>query len=229
MFTKLNGPTATLLVGICASCAGVSSTYLQNKNKKELQTQNFEEQRQLQIQNFEDQKKLQFQNHTQILEEINYEHNLELERMKSTYNNYYNNSFESNSNSTGLVTQMLNDLKDSNKLTDLSNNVDSISFNINSVLDSTVYPTDPQNLILISYFLFNLTILWCIIGLTLNYYIKLYGDQYLDHVPKWLLPLMKIYLKYTLFNSNILLMILLISVFTSMLLSIALYLIQFLN
>jgi hypothetical protein len=63
--------------------------------------------------------------------------------MKSTYNNYYNNSFESNSNSTGLVTQMLNDLKDSNKLTDLSNNVDSISFNINSVLDSTVYPTDP--------------------------------------------------------------------------------------
>jgi hypothetical protein len=40
---------------------------------------------------------------------------------------------------------------------------------------------------------------------------------------------MKIYLKYTLFNSNILLMILLISVFTSMLLSIALYLIQFLN
>jgi hypothetical protein len=126
---------------------------------------------------------------------------------------------------TGLVTQMLNDTNSLDEFINSSKLVDSTLFKINSIFEKTLFSTDPLNLIALSYFLFNVAILWCVIGLTVNYYIKLYGDQYLDNTLKWLLPFVKTYLKLTLFSSKYLLVILIISIFSSMLLSIIFYLI----
>jgi hypothetical protein len=120
---------------------------------------------------------------------------------------------------------MLNDTNSLNEFRNSSKLVDSTLFEINSIFEKTLFSTDPLNLIALSYFLFNVAILWYVIGLTVNYYIKLYGDQYLDNTPKWLLPFVKTYLKFTLFSSKYLLVILIISIFLSMLLSIILYLI----
>jgi hypothetical protein len=214
MLKKITGPVATVVTGIFTGTAGMYASYKTNEKNKEMQDQTLEYQ-----------KEMQDQTHKNRLEEIAFQHELEMKKMKSTYNTHYSNQVESNENTVGPVTQMLQDSNSSKKFTELSNIVDSTSYNISSISEKTLFPTDPLNLIALSYFLFNVAILWCVIGLTINYYIKLYGDQYLDNIPKWLLPFVKVYLKYTLFNSKLLLIILLISIFSSMLLSIALYLI----
>ena len=51
--------------------------------------------------------------------------------------------------------------------------------------------------------MFNVTILIYTLGLITNNYIKLYGDQYREKVPKYFLPVMEKYLKLGQYsNSN---------------------------
>jgi hypothetical protein len=49
-------------------------------------------------------------------------------------------------------------------------------------------------LVCLTLFLYNIAILICVIGLIVNYHVKLYGDQYMDKLPKWSLPIVKYYL-----------------------------------
>jgi hypothetical protein len=50
-------------------------------------------------------------------------------------------------------------------------------------------------LVCITLLLYNVAIFICIIGLIVNHYTKLYGEQYKDKLPKWSLPIVRYYLK----------------------------------
>ena len=48
-------------------------------------------------------------------------------------------------------------------------------------------------------------------GLIFNHYIKLYGDKYPEKIPKFILPLMKFYLKLAVYSNSYYITLILIS------------------
>lgn len=48
-------------------------------------------------------------------------------------------------------------------------------------------------------------------GLIFNYYIKLYGNKYPEKIPKYILPLMKFYLKFSVYSNSYYITLILIS------------------
>jgi hypothetical protein len=59
-----------------------------------------------------------------------------------------------------------------------------------------------------------------VMGLIINYYIKLYGEQFIDKAPKLILPLVKYYLKFTQYNNYYYIIIIVISQLFILLISI---------
>jgi hypothetical protein len=74
-----------------------------------------------------------------------------------------------------------------------SNSVNVQEFNISSVLEHLPLPVTANQHFAFSFFMFNMTVFICLTGLILNHYSKLYGDQYLEKLPKWILPIAKHY------------------------------------
>ena len=52
-------------------------------------------------------------------------------------------------------------------------------------------------LVCVTLLLYNVAIFLCIIGLIVNHYTKLYGEQYKDKLPQWSLPILRYYLKFS--------------------------------
>ena len=71
--------------------------------------------------------------------------------------------------------------------------------------------------------MFNLTIFICVIGLIVNYYIKLYGEQYMDKFPKWSLPIVRNYLKLGLLTNYYYIGMIMLSLLFSTITSILIY------
>nr|QYC35761.1 hypothetical protein [Apophysomyces elegans] len=129
-------------------------------------------------------------------------HNLEIERMK--------NQMESTSmNSVKIVKETLNGSVPSstqtsstdiveNKLKDLivgdSNTYNKAGFDLDTLSDSSLEFSTLQ-LVSITLFLYDIAILICLIGIIVNYYIRLYGNEYKEKLPKWSLPIIRYYLK----------------------------------
>jgi hypothetical protein len=72
-----------------------------------------------------------------------------------------------------------------------SNSVNVQESNLFSVLEHLPLPVTANQHFAFSFFMFNMTVLICLMGLILNHYTKLYGDQYLEKLPKWILPIAK--------------------------------------
>jgi hypothetical protein len=89
-----------------------------------------------------------------------------------------------------------------------SNSVNVQESNLFSVLEHLPLPVTANQHFAFSFFMFNMTVLICLMGLILNHYsperratgpsdsspspgAKLYGDQYLEKLPKWILPIAK--------------------------------------
>jgi hypothetical protein len=50
-----------------------------------------------------------------------------------------------------------------------------------------------------------------VISLMMNYYIQLYGDQYKEKVPKWILPLLNFYMNFTVYSNRYYIMLLVLT------------------
>ena len=109
-------------------------------------------------------------NHNNRIEIIKYKYDREEElmRIKSTL---------TSTDSTGPVTKALSELQNS---TIESTPHDSIP----SVFEYILLPSTPSQFFGIGLLLFNITIFLCIIGLIVNHYTKLYGEQYKDKLPQ---------------------------------------------
>lgn len=90
--------------------------------------------------------------------------------------------------------QKINEVLDNNTLDLLNIKKASLfdleAFNLNESVNYSFYASFSTAIMLGSY-----TTLSALMGLITNYYTKLYGDQYVDKAPKWLLPIIKNYFK----------------------------------
>jgi hypothetical protein len=74
--------------------------------------------------------------------------------------------------------------------------------NLSSLLEHLPLPVTANQHFAFSFFMFNMTILICLTGLILNHYSKLYGDQYLEKLPNWILPIAKYYSNLRDYSNN---------------------------
>ena len=147
--------------------------------------------------------------HNHTIEIIKYKYDREEELMKIK-------SALTSTDSTGPVTKALSEL---HNITTESPSYDSIP----SVFEYILLPTTPSQFFGIGLFMFNLTIFICVIGLIVNYYIKLYGEQYMEKFPKWSLPIVRNYLKLGLLTNYYYIGMIMLSLLFSTITSILIY------
>jgi hypothetical protein len=89
-------------------------------------------------------------------------------------------------------------------------NLDEISSNINQsnlfIVDNSIFMNFSTSIILNS-----MIGLSAVISLMMNYYIQLYGDQYKEKVPKWILPLLNFYMNFTVYSNRYYIMLLVLT------------------
>lgn len=85
-------------------------------------------------------------------------------------------------------------------------------YSINSPFESSELMSFSTSIILLC-----LVTLSALSGLIFNYYIKLYGEEYPEKVPKLILPLMKFYLKLSVYSNRYYVLLILICQFVVLL------------
>ena len=148
-----------------------------------------------------------------------YDREEELMKTKSDFLNLLTNDTKSDlisTNSTGPVTQVLSELH--------SSITESSTYNsVPSVLEYILVQSNPSQLFAIGLCMFNLTIFICIIGLIVNHYIKLYGEQYMNKFPKWSLPIVRYYLKLGQYTNYYYILLIMVSLLFSTMTSFIIY------
>jgi hypothetical protein len=104
-----------------------------------------------------------------------------------------------------------------------SNSVNVQESNLFSVLEHLPLPVTANQHFAFSFFMFNMTVLICLTGLILNHYSKLYGDQYLEKLPKWILPIAKHYSNLRDYSNNYYILTIFVTTIMSTLGSMILY------
>jgi hypothetical protein len=162
-----------------------------------------------------------------------YDREEELMKTKSDFLNLLTNDTKSDlisTNSTGPVTQALSELHsyitESPPLGENSGprGPESSTYNsVPSVLEYILVQSNPSQLFAIGLCMFNLTIFICIIGLIVNHYIKLYGEQYINKFPKWSLPIVRYYLKLGQYTNYYYILLIMVSLLFSTMTSFIIY------
>jgi hypothetical protein len=95
------------------------------------------------------------------------------------------------------------------------NSANNAGFDFNDFFESYLEQNTLQ-LACVSFFLYDVAILMCLIGLIVNHYVKLYGDKYMDKLPNWSLSLVRYYLKLGQLSNNYYMILILFSLLCSM-------------
>jgi hypothetical protein len=91
------------------------------------------------------------------------------------------------------------------------------------VLEHLPLPVTANQHFAFSFFMFNMTIFICLSGLILNHYSKLYGDQYLEKLPNWILPIAKHYSNLRDYSNNYYILTILVTTIMSTMASMIMY------
>jgi hypothetical protein len=108
------------------------------------------------------------------------------------------------------------------------NKTSKASFDLDTLFGSFSEHTTLQ-LACISFFLYSLAILICVVGLIVNYYVKLYGNLYMKKLPKWSLLIVRYYLKLGEYTNYSYIITILTSLLFSIALSLFLYITDFIQ
>jgi uncharacterized membrane-anchored protein YhcB (DUF1043 family) len=211
MLKKISAEVAALIGSITLVAISIYNTERNIQENKRL-----EQQKNVQNENILDQLKEQ----NKLLNKIQ-EESAELRDKLNLYEKYYkeasNNSLINESlksptefkNEVNLSLSKLNtnlDNMDKSSLSKLNVNLDDIS-------KSSLYSFENNTLLSFStsFILASGVALSAIMGLIFNHYIKLYGDQYVNKVPKLVLPIMNNYLKFVHYSNNYYIILIIVS------------------
>ena len=181
MLSKFNLAAATAFSGLTGVFTGIYVHHNSVKSNEELAQREFERKKELiQLKHDLELERMDYDYFTNLLNKENL-----LEKVSELKNEHssLSNQPSISTDSVGSVTKTLLE----------SNSFNVQESNLYSVLEHLPLPVTANQHFAFSFFMFNMTIFICLTGLILNHYSKLYGDQYLEKLPNWILPIAKQY------------------------------------
>jgi len=181
MLSKFNLAAATAFSGLTGVFTGIYVHHNSVKSNEELAQREFERKKELiQLKHDLELERMDYDYFTNLLNKENL-----LEKVSELKNEHssLSNQPSISTDSVGSVTKTLLE----------SNSFNVQESNLYSVLEHLPLPVTANQHFAFSFFMFNMTIFICLTGLILNHYSKLYGDQYLEKLPNWILPIAKHY------------------------------------
>lgn len=189
MLKKISTEVAALIGSITLVATTIYNTERNIQENKKLEQQKIIQNENISNQ-LEEQKELLNQQ-KELLNQLK-EESTDLRDKLSLYEKFYKEATNNSSINESLKSP-----------TEFKNEVNLSLSKLNTDLDnidkSSLYPFE-NNLLFsfsTSFILASSVALSAVMGLIFNHYIKLYGDQYVNKTPKWVLPIMNYYLKFT--------------------------------